>query len=106
MMQVQVLCHFCHKRLKDKPEEQWPFDGSYFKFYCEPCKTYQIFTCYGKPINYWFRVSEYLCHFWIEKQIFQILKLNKAQLTLNFIPQYITPYNTTDNRIKTLILLS
>ena len=83
---------------------------------CVFCHSEQLFEREGKPLEYSFRVGDYLCLFPVGHPgpRFEIYKVQidsgipepKAILQLDFIPNNIRPDNTTEERIKTLILFS
>lgn len=109
MMQVDVVCRFCHRRLS--PHKYYTDPGvahgnHYAEFNCAPCRSTQFFEITGRPLHYFFDVGKYHLYFMTNPRIFQCCNgLLGPIFELNYHPNF-TPQNTTEERIKTLILFS
>ena len=81
-------------------------------FLCKRCHSEQIFNLSGKLLHWDFRIGAYELDFSHISGLFKIKHYPPGEmfkgtivLELDFLP-YLTPQNTTVERIKTLILFS
>lgn len=115
MITVEPTCRFC----KNKMSPLVPFHSrgkTLYSYHCIRCASEQLFDDTGQALEYSFRVGDYLCQFNSPTYKFQVVKqgpqglggvpYTKVILTLDFVPHNLTPQNTTEERIKTLILFS
>jgi len=76
---------------------------------CRRCHVNQTFSPEGKPLRYSFEILPYLLCFDLEHNQFTIrerAEYDNILLSCNYIPKKLTPFNTTAEKIKTLILFS
>lgn len=115
MMTVEPTCRFCSRKMTSLTSFQ-SRGRTVYSLYCMFCRSEQLFEEGGKPLEYSFRVENYLCQFNMPNgPVFRIVKQGmemaglapqKVVLKLNFIPENLTPQNTTIDKIKTMILFS
>lgn len=110
---IETTCRFCKLKLIDISGVS-SYDSAGFKTIshtrrCNRCMVTQSFTPEGKPTCYSFEVSPYILMFDLEDNKFSIReRANMANILMkcDFIPYYLTPKNTSLEKIKTLILFS
>ncbi len=115
MMTVEPTCRFCNRKMNSLTSFQ-SRGRTIYSLYCVPCRSEQLFEEDGKTLEYSFRVGDYLCQFNLPYgPVFRIVKQgmemadlspHKVVLKLDFIPENLTPQNTTIDKIKTMILFS
>jgi hypothetical protein len=113
MMQVDVVCRYCYRRMVPHRSYTDPgvSDGRpYYEFNCKPCQSTQYFETSGRPLHYWFMVGPYKLYFipyGYRTPLFQVCNGNLGPIfQLDYLPHHLTPQNCTEERIKTLILFS
>lgn len=114
MMTVEPTCRYCYK-IMDWRCMQIPTSistGPYATetsntYWCAKCKSEQDFSETGQPQRYSFHVGKYELGFCPKTQTFTIWLTQNSKLIieLNQIPD-LTPQNTTEKRIETLITFS
>ena len=115
MITVEPTCRFCQRLMSPLV----PFQSrgrTLYSYHCIRCKSEQLFAEDGQALEYSFRVGNYLCQFNSPTYKFQIVRqgpisnggipYTKVMLSLDFVPHNLRPDNTTEERIKTLILFS
>jgi hypothetical protein len=115
MIHVEPTCRFCQRRLKMVGCKNDLNGYEEFIYWCQACLANQTFDARAKPLRWSFQVGRYELQFWPQDRQFAIfllnerdlpiLTINKCVLTLNFLP-YLTPQNTTEERLKLFILFS
>lgn len=121
MTTLEPSCLFCSQRLTftgSFSNDLYPLHGGtglpdHYSFECEPCQSEQMFLTTGKLLDYNFRVGPYVLWFFpgtnkstiAYREILNQVPVTRTVLVLNFLPD-LTPQNTTEERIQTLILFS
>lgn len=109
-------CRFCQAQMTYLKSYTDPPRGTsepYHEFHCEPCRSTQfVDSINNKPMHFWFYVGNYHLYFMVNttnKIKFQLVQ-DKPEyhilLELDFLPLHLTPLNTTEERIKAMVLFS
>lgn len=112
MMQVDVVCRYCSRRLqshKSYSDPGVPNREPYYEFECKACHSTQYFRSSGQPLHYLFWIGPYKLYFIPTGYGHPLFQLCNGELgpifELHYLPD-LTPQNCTEERIKTLILFS
>lgn len=108
-MNVEPTCRFCKQRMAPLTPFQLGGVGTVYSFLCQRCNSEQLFDTNARLLESNFKVGEYTLdfhHYGDRTHKFQVSKDAKIVFQLEFIPHNITPKNTTEDRIKILILFS
>lgn len=114
-MNVEPTCRYCQRKLVHRGTRGNLASNGINLCYCHYCESEQTFDDNASPIEYSFMVGKKYCiHFWPKSKAFKIVEYNEhgrpqkyvLELTLNEPPNYMTPQNMTEERVKTLIVFS
>jgi len=116
MMNVEPACRFCQGNMLCTGGVIHANNTESYSYECKRCHSEQDFESTGRPLDYKFVIGRYHLLFKPRNKTFQIIvypidevwlqKASQCLLNVNFCPTHLTPQNTTEERIKTLILFS
>jgi len=110
MITIQPTCRFCNRQfgppLRSLTDHFVNDNQVYYEFKCQPCRATQYFGSSGKALHYLFWIGPYKLYFMIKPARFQLCNGDLGPIFgLDYHPK-LTPQNTTEEKIKTLILFS
>lgn len=118
-MTVEPTCRFCMGKMvpcgtRERPTGN-PYPDHYitvaYLYLCKKCHSEQAFALDGRTLDYNFRVENYRLYFYPQGSKFVIKQQEDyyqetVLVELETCPGHLKPSNTTEARIKTLILFS
>lgn len=115
MTPLQLTCRFCYRPLIYAQTSASPGSTLLYQYKCLACNSTQHFWENGSPAHYTFTIGNYILIFLPAIQAMEIVRINhnpngttlgNLVLKLPFLPTNLTPQNTTEDRIKTMIVFS
>lgn len=115
MSPEELTCRYCQHKLTYRGTRGKISSDGIHLCYCKSCDSEQTFEEDGTPIEYSFMVGKTYCiHYWTKSKAFKVVEYNAhgrpqkyvLELTLKEAPDYMTPQNMTEERVKTLIVFS
>lgn len=119
MMQVDPACRYCHRKMANPTNLTYdlPYMEPEYLYECKYCKSRQCFRSNGQVTHYQFTIDKYSLCFDTIKNNFKIIELPKEPVSLenmnrpplvrlDWLPNNLTPFNTSVKKIETLILFS
>lgn len=115
MMTVEPTCRFCKRKLTVTNVKGGYKEPQEFICWCEACQSEQVYNDKARAIYWSFEINhKYRVQFWAipgepQCSIFLLAnggkEIDKCLLSIDFIP-YLTPQNTTEERIKLFLVFS